>query len=34
MRKAYGYKSSNLLKISLYHALGDLPIPKSTHRFF
>lgn len=34
MRKAYGYKSSNLLKVSLYHTLGDLPMPKSTHRFF
>ena len=34
MRKAYGYKSSNLLKIALYHTLGDLPMPKSTHRFF
>ena len=34
MRRAYGYKSSNLLKISLYHALGDLPTPKTTHRFF
>ena len=34
MRKAYGYKSSNLLKIALYHTLGDLPMPKSTHRYF
>jgi len=34
MRKAYGYKSPELLKISLYHALGDLPMPKTTHRFF
>lgn len=34
MRKAYGYKSSNLLKVSLYHTLGDLPMPKSTHSFF
>ena len=34
MRKAYGYKSPNLLKISLYHTLGDLPMPKTTHRFF
>lgn len=33
MRKAYGYKSPKLLKISLYHAIGDLPTPKSTHRF-
>lgn len=34
MRKAYGYKSPNLLKVSLYHTLGDLPMPKSNHRFF
>lgn len=34
MRKAYGYKSSNLLKVSLYHTLGDLPMPVSAHRFF
>jgi len=26
MRKAYGYKSSNLPKISLYHTLGDLQL--------
>ena len=34
MRRAYGYKSSKLLKISLYHALGDLPVPRTTHSFF
>jgi len=34
MRKAYGFKSSNALKIALYHALGDLPAPQTTHRFF
>jgi len=34
MRKAYGFKSSNALKIALYHALGDLPVPQTTHRFF
>jgi len=34
MRKAYGYKSSKLLKISWYHALGDLPYPKLTQSFF
>jgi len=33
MRKAYGYRSFELLQISLYHTLGDLPEPKSTHRF-
>ena len=33
MRKAYGYRSFELLQISLYHTLGDLPEPKFTHRF-
>ena len=34
MRKAYGYRSFKLLQVSLYHTLGDLPEPKSTHKFF
>ena len=34
MRKAYGYRSFDLLQVSLYHTLGDLPEPKSAHRFF
>ena len=34
MRKAYGFKSSNSLKISLYHALGDLPVSQTPHRLF
>ncbi len=33
MRKAYGYKSFDLLKISLFHQLGELPEPEFTHRF-
>lgn len=33
MRKAYGHRSFELLKISLFHTLGDLPEPKFTHRF-
>jgi hypothetical protein len=33
MRKAYGYRSFELLQISLYHTLGNLPEPKFTHRF-
>ena len=33
MRKAYGYKSYEVLKIALFHALGDLPVPEMTHRF-
>lgn len=33
-RKAYGYRSFKALEISLYHCLGKLPEPKSTHKFF
>ena len=32
-RKAYGYRSYEVLKTALFHALGDLPIPEMTHRF-
>ena len=33
MRKAYGFREFEVLKIALYHQLGGLPEPKSTHRF-
>ena len=33
-RKAYGFRSLETLKIALFHALGKLPEPKSTHRFW
>lgn len=33
MRKAYGYRSFDLLETSLLHTLGDLPEPKFTHKF-
>ena len=33
IRKAYGYKSFDVLKIALFHQLGELPEPKLTHRF-
>ena len=33
MRKAYGYRTFRVAEISLYHALGQLPEPKLTHRF-
>ena len=33
MRKAYGYRSFNLLQVSLFHTLGDLPEPDFPHRF-
>lgn len=34
MRKAYGFKSFHTIEIALYHAIGNLPEPKTTHRFF
>jgi transposase len=33
-RKAYGFRTFQAQEIALYHALGDLPMPKFTHRFF
>jgi len=32
-KRSYGFRSYHTLKIALYHALGDLPEPESTHRF-
>ncbi len=33
MRKSYGFRELDVLKIALFHQLGGLPEPKSTHRF-
>ena len=33
MRKAYGFKEFETIKTALYHQLGNLPEPKTTHRF-
>ena len=33
MRKAYGYRSFELLQISLFHTHGNFPEPKFTHKF-
>jgi transposase len=33
MRKAFGFKSEECLKIALYHTLGNLPDPLCRHRF-
>ena len=33
MRKAYGFKQYETIEIALYHQLGNLPEPESTHRF-
>ena len=32
-RKAYGFRSPEIFRIALFHALGDLPEPPVTHRF-
>ena len=32
-KKAYGFKSYEVIKIALYHTLGKLPEPEGTHRF-
>jgi len=34
MRKSYGFRTFRGIEIALYHAMGDLPEPESTHRFF
>jgi transposase len=33
MRKSYGFRSDRAIETALYHSLGDLPEPKSTHEF-
>ena len=33
MRKSYGFESPYTIEITLCHALGALPEPKSDHRF-
>ena len=33
-RKAFGFREHATLKIALFHTMGKLPEPKSTHRFF
>lgn len=34
IRKSYGFKSSEVLKITLYHKLGKLPVPDLAHKYF
>jgi transposase len=34
MRKSYGFRTFRIAQIALYHALGKLPEPQLTHRFF
>ena len=33
-RKAYGFRTFHATEIALYHTLGELPVPKTTHEFF
>jgi transposase len=33
MRKAYGFKEYETIEVALYHQLGKLPEPKTTHKF-
>jgi transposase len=32
-RRSYGFRTYDAMKIALYHTLGRLPEPKSTHSF-
>jgi len=32
-KKAYGFKSFDVIKLALYHTLGNLPEPEFTHKF-
>jgi transposase len=32
-RRAYGFRTYEAIEIALYHTLGKLPEPKTTHRF-
>ena len=34
MRKSYGFRTFHVTEIALYHTLGKLPEPESTHDFF
>jgi transposase len=34
MRKSYGFRTFRCLELGLYHSLGKLPEPESTHEFF
>jgi hypothetical protein len=34
MRKSYGFRTCRVLELALYHSLGKLPEPESTHDLF
>lgn len=33
IRRSYGFRTYEAMEIALYHTLGRLPEPESTHRF-
>ena len=33
-RRAYGFRTFRAIDVARYHALGNLPEPQATHRFF
>jgi len=34
IRKSYGFKTVDMLRISLYHKVGRLPVPELAHKYF
>ncbi len=34
IRKSYGFRTPEVLQISLYHKLGKLPVPELAHKYF
>lgn len=32
-KKSYGFRTYNVLEVQLYHTLGALPLPETTHKF-
>jgi hypothetical protein len=34
MRKSSGFRTYRVLELAIYHSLGKLPVPESTHDFF
>ena len=32
-QRAYGYRTVGIFQLALYHVMGDLPMPETTHRF-
>ncbi len=34
MKKSYGFRTEEAVKVALYHRLGELPEPVFTHKFW